>query len=407
MNQFIIEANILFDGKTKKENLFIVIEEEKIIDITTKRIKSDFSGIVTPAFIDAHSHIGMDRQGEPFYESEVNDNSMHLNPLNNPLNSIYFDDRAFNEAVDFGVLYSCVVPGSGNLIGGKAMIIKNFAKNRNEALLKHYGYKFALGFNPRSTTEWKGERPNTRMGIYTLLENRLESVVIKEKKAKLEMKKKMKALDDKIKEKNISEEKKSEEERIIKEEFELEFSQEEKALLELLKGKKIAKVHVHKEDDILYLIELAKKYNLKVTADHTCDVFHKEIYDELGGNGIPVVFGPMGALDYKVELKHSHYKNVKYLIDSKVFFGLMTDHPVILTYNLRDTLKYFLISGVNEEEAISLITYKNAKILGIDDILGTIEIGKRASLTVWDKSPFYLGSYPQLVIGEGKILRKK
>ncbi len=405
MSQLVIKCDTLFDGKTKKENVNLIIEDDKIIDITTKNIKADFSGIVTPAFIDAHSHIGMDRQGEPYYESEVNDTSTHLNPLNNPLNSIYFDDRAFEEAVDFGVLYSCVVPGSGNIIGGKAMVIKNFAKNRKEALIKEYGYKFALGFNPRSTTEWKGERPNTRMGVYALLENKFDSLITKEKKANIEREKKLKELEEKVKEKKLSEEYKKEEERLINEEFELEFSMEDRALLEVLRGEKVAKVHVHKEDDILYLIELVKKYNLKATADHTCDVFHKEIYDELGNHNIPVVFGPMGALDYKVELKHSSYKNVKHLINSKAFFGLMTDHPVILTYNIRDTLKYFLITGMKEEEAISIITYKNAKILGIDHMVGTIEVGKKASLIVWDKSPFYFGAYPKVVLGEGRILR--
>ncbi|HOJ62844.1 MAG TPA: amidohydrolase family protein [Spirochaetota bacterium] len=407
MKQIVINASILFDGISKKENVNIVIEDDKIIDISRNKLKPDFSGIVTPAFIDAHSHIGMDRQGEPSYESEVNDNSMHINPLNNPLNSIYFDDRAFEEAIDFGVLYSCVVPGSGNLIGGRALIIKNFAKNRDEALIKEYGYKFALGYNPRSTTEWKGERPNTRMGVYALLENRFDSLITKVKKAEIEKKKKIKELEEKLNEKKITQDEKKEEEKIINEEFEVEFSSEDKALLELLKGEKIAKVHVHKEDDILYLIELVKKYNLKATADHTCDVFHKEIYDKLGENNIPVVFGPLGALDYKVELKHSHYKNVRYLIQSKAFFGLMTDHPVILTYNIRDTLKYFLIAGLKEEEAISIITYKNAKILGIDNILGTIEPGKKASLVVWDNSPFYFGAYPLAVIGEGKILRER
>ena len=62
---------------------------------------------------------------------------------------------------------------------------------------------------------------------------------------------------------------------------------------------------------------------------------------------------------------------------------------------------------MSEEEAISLITYKNAKILGIDDMLGTIEKGKLASIIVWDKNPLNLGAFPKVVIGEGKILREK
>jgi imidazolonepropionase-like amidohydrolase len=186
----------------------------------------------------------------------------------------------------------------------------------------------------------------------------------------------------------------------------MEFDCEERAILELLEGRKTAKVHVHKEDDVLYLIGLAKKYGLKVTADHLGDVHHKEIFDELAANGIPVVYGPLGSLPYKVELKNESYKNTGLLIRSRANYGLMTDHPVITTPALRDSLKFFLIFGMKEEEAISIITLKNAAILGIDDILGSVEPGKMASLTVWDKNPLHMGAYPRCVMAEGKVLRK-
>ncbi len=407
MKKIVIKAKVLYDGLKSYKNRFIVIEDEKIVEVTKTAIKADFEGFVTPAFIDPHSHIGMDRDGEPWQENEVNDIVNQINPLDDPLNSIYFDDRAFKDAVDFGVLYSCVVPGSGNLIGGRAKIIRNYARNVKEAFMKDYGFKMALGYNPRSTQEWKGERSNTRMGIYALLEKKLDATLIKREKKQLDLKKKTRELNKKLKEKKISKKELEEELKIADKEFELEFLPEEKALLLLLRGKMTAKVHVHKEDDVYYLIKLAKKYNLKVTAEHTGDVFHKEVFDELGKHNIPVVFGPLGTLGYKVELKHAYYQNAKLLMNSKAFFGLMTDHPVIHTYSLRDSLKFFLIQGMNKEDAISLITYKNAKILGIDDILGTIKKGKLASLVVWNNDPLDLSAFPVMVMGEGKILRKK
>ncbi len=405
--EIIINAKVLFNGKNKKfENRTIVIKENKITDIINKKIKGQYQGYVTPAFIDAHSHIGMNREGEPWTESETNDAINQFLPINDPVDSIYFDDRAFKDAVDFGVLYSCVVPGSGNLLGGKAKIIKNWAKNRGEAVIKNYGYKMALGFNPRSTTEWKGERPNTRMGIYGMLEKKFASVGDKLEKEELKREKSLFELEKNKKEKKYSKADIEFEKKIINRIFELEFNLEEKAILELMKGEKIAKVHVHKEDDILFLIEFAKKFNLNVTAEHTCDVFHKEIFDELGKNNIPIIYGPMGSVGYKVELKHAYYQNAGLLMKSKAFYGLMTDHPVIWTPHLRDSLKFFLINGMKEEEAISIITLKNAKILGIDDELGSIETGKLASLIVWNNNPLHLGSFPTLVLGEGKILRK-
>jgi len=266
----------------------------------------------------------------------------------------------------------------------------------------------ALGFNPRSTGSWKGKRPNTRMGVYSMLEEKFDKLLIKKEKAELERDKKLIELEKKAKGKDkLSAKEMVLEKKNINRCFELSFEPEELIMLDILAGKKTAKIHVHKEDDVLYLIKLVKKYKLKATADHTGDVFHKEIFEELAKAKIPVVFGPLGGIGGKIELAHAYYQNAELLMKSKAEYGLMTDHPVIWTPNLRDSLKFFLIHGMKDEEAISVITYKNAKILGIDDILGTVEKGKVASLIVWDKEPLNLAAFPKMVMAEGRILRKK
>ncbi len=391
-----VKAETLFSGKEKLSDKTIIIENGIISEINNSKKSADYKGIVTPAFIDPHSHIGMFREGEPGSEQEGNETLHQILPLSDPFNGIYFDDRAFKEAVDFGILYSCVMPGSGNLFGGKSKIIKNWASNRSEALFKDYGYKMALGYNPRSTTGWKGDRPNTRMGIYGMLEKRFDDLLLKKKKAELAREKKLFELDKKAK---------SKAKEFIHAEFENEFSQEDLALLEVLEARKPVKVHVHKEDDVVYLLELVKKYKLKVSAEHTGDVFHKEIFVMLAEAGIPVVYGPIGSLGYKTELQHAYYQNTKLLMESGVEFGLMSDHPVIHVTCFRDSLKFFLIQGMKEEEAISLITYKNAKILGVDKQIGSIQKGKVASLIVWNQNPLHLAAFPRVVIGEGAVLR--
>ena len=404
----IINAKVLFTGKEKLENVSIEISGNKIVKINKKLSKkADIEGYVTPAIIDPHSHIGMFREGEPGSEQEGNDYSNQIMPLNNPLNSIYFDDRAFVDAVDFGHLYSCVVPGSGNLIGGKAVIIKNFATNRDDAFVKDYGYKMALGYNPRSTTSWKGERPNTRMGVNRLLESTFDEVLLKEKKAKLEKEEKLVALEKKKAKDDINDIEYKQELDFINRRYENSFSSQDKAVLDILSGKKTVKIHVHKEDDALYLIELVNKYGIKATADHVADVFRTGVFDKLAENNIPVIYGPLGCPAYKVELKNAFYRNTEKLMKSKADYGLMTDHPVISAYNLRDSLKFFMINGMDDNDAISLITYKSACLLGVDDKLGSVEKGKLASLVVWNQHPLYLGSYPDMVIGEGEILRDR
>jgi imidazolonepropionase-like amidohydrolase len=127
---FVIRADQLYDGRTLQTDITVVVEGRHITEVIGSALPADITGTVTPAFIDPHSHIGMERQGEPVRETETDEHRTPFAPLNNPVDSIYFDDRAFADAVDFGVLYSCVVPGSGNIIGGKAVIIRNFAQTR-------------------------------------------------------------------------------------------------------------------------------------------------------------------------------------------------------------------------------------------------------------------------------------
>ncbi len=405
--RIIIKATVLYDGKGRAEDRKIVVEDSKIVEVSAAgSVKADCEGFVTPAFIDAHSHIGMFREGEPQAEAEGNDSSCQIMPLSDPLNSVYFDDRAFTDAVDFGVLYSCIVPGSGNLIGGRARVIRNFARGRNDALLLDYGYKMALGYNPRSTTEWKGERPDTRMGIYQMLEKRFDDVLAKKAKADLGREKKLFEMEKNKAEKKLTAAETARDKSIVDRECALELGAEDFALLDLLSGKKTVKVHVHKEDDVFYLIELVKRYRFKATADHLGDVHHKDVFDELAKAGIPVVYGPLGSLAYKVELKNERYQNAGILMKSKASFGLMTDHPVILSGNLRDSLKYFLINGMSDADAINIITSRNAAILGLSETLGSVEAGKTASLLVWNKEPLSLAAFPKLVMAEGNVIRK-
>jgi imidazolonepropionase-like amidohydrolase len=402
----IVFAESLYDGRTLQQGVSVVVEGDTIVDVVSRKLKASVNGVVTPAFIDAHSHIGMARYGEPGAEDEVNDRTDSFLPLSDPLNSVYFDDAALAEAVDFGVLYSCIVPGSGNLLGGKAMVIRTFAPDRRTALYKDYGYKMALGYNPRSATDWKGTRPNTRMAVYGMLEKRFDQVLHKQAKADLALAKRRRELDEKAREKQLTAAAVAAETALLEQEAALEFDSEDRAFLEILIGKRPVKVHVHKEDDVIYLIGLVQKYGLKITADHLGDVHRAEIFAELAKHDIPIVYGPLGSFPYKVELKHDDYRNAGVLLASGDPFGLMTDHPVIMTPMLRDSLKYFLIAGMKPEEALGVITLRNARLLGLEARLGSVEVGKLASLVVWDRDPLHLAAFPHTVMAEGRLLRR-
>ena len=372
-------AKTIYTGKSVVNDRYLVFNRKSISGLS-KSCKGEQLGhfnVLTPAFIDPHSHIGMERSGEPSGEGEANDHLDSILTLADALDSVQMDDRAFKDAVESGVLYSCVVPGSGNIIGGQSAVIRNFAGNSTEALIDRAGLKAAFGYNPMSTTSWKGRRPTTRMGAIAILRSRLDEVRLKVEKFR-------KARGSKKED--------------------IAFTAEDRVLQDLMSGKFCLRAHVHKIDDIAALLRLVDNFKIKLTIEHAMDVHAPEILQELKKRKIPVVYGPIDSHAYKVELKHEDWRNISHLLTSGVQFGLMTDHPVTLARQLFLQTRWFLRSGMSRQQAIELVTRQNAGILGIDDRLGTLQQGKWASFIGWSDDPFNMASYPTAVYGEGELL---
>jgi imidazolonepropionase-like amidohydrolase len=378
----IIKTALMYDGVDEKHNCYIGFEDEKITYIGPEKPPQNGAEIVaedvvvTPAFIDSHSHMGMVRAGEPEDEDESNEHMDSIFPLVNSLHSIYMDDLSFTESVENGVLYSVVLPGSGNVVGGKSVLLRNYEDNVEKAYIKDVGIKIALGYNPRSTVDWKGDRPSTRMGAMAILRDNL----IKAKKTQNLIDRDKKDID--------------------------EVDPVTEVFMDILSKKYKVMAHLHKEDDAILLVHLAREFGLESIANHCMDIYRKEVFSFLNENNVPIVYGPLDCFPYKVELKHESWKNVKPLIDSGAKFALMSDHPVILQRNMFYTLRHFLRFGLSKPQAISKITKEAADIIGIGD-LGQIKLGFKASFVVWNGDPFSLANYPIMSIAEGKTVYKE
>ncbi len=370
-----VRADIIYTGDNVLKGFSLNFSGDKLHSLTQKPA-GELIGeckCITPAFIDAHCHIGMCRSGEPSSEDEANDQLDSIMALADALDSVQMDDTCFNESVENGFLYSCVVPGSGNIIGGRSAFIRNYATDTNTAFVCRAGMKAAFGYNPMSTRDWKGARPWTRMGCLAILRGEFLEIISKSKGGKKEIEK---------------------------------LSPKHKALKELLDGKTVLRVHVHKSDDIAALLRFVDEFKLNVTVEHAGDVHDFATFAELAKRKIPVIYGPMDSFAYKVELKHQDWRNIRFLIDSGVRFGLMSDHPVIQQNCLLLTLRHFLRMGLSRSEAIAILTKSNAEILGVDKFLGTLQKGKWASFTCWNGDPFELTAFPLSVFGEGKLVYK-
>jgi len=367
-------AETLYTGDEVVRNVHLLFEGNAVKGVSMEP-KGDFLGkypVVTPAFIDAHAHIGMERSGEPGSEGEANEHMESLLFLADALDSVQMDDSSFRDSVEMGVLYSCVLPGSGNIVGGRSAIIRNYAHTTTDALIARSGIKAAFGYNPMSTRDWKGARPYTRMGALSLLRARFAQV--RDKLAKSSH-----ASKDPL-------------------------SPEDAVVADILQKKIGLRVHVHKIDDIASLLRFQEEFGIAVTVEHTCDVNDPRIYGQLKERGISVVYGPLDSFAYKVELRHENWRNVRHLLQSGVEFGLMTDHPVIPQRDLLLELRWFIRCGLNRQDAVEIITRRNAQILGVDKFLGTLGKGKWASFSCWNGDPFDMTRYPVKVIAEGEVV---
>jgi len=374
-----IFAETIYTGKTIVSDAYLVFNGPKIVGISNTakgKLLGKFN-VLTPAFIDPHSHIGMERSGEPSSDGEANDQLDSILALTDALDSVQMDDKAFRDALESGVLYSCVVPGSGNIIGGQSAVIRNYGKDSTTALIGRAGLKAAFGYNPMSTRRWKGQRPTTRMGALAILRGRLGEVRRKDRQYR-------KARGSKKEE--------------------ITFTAEDKVLQNLLAAKVRLRAHVHKIDDIAALLRLADDFKIRLTIEHAMDVHQAETFQELKKRKIPVVYGPIDCFAYKVELKHEDWRNIRHLINSRVQFGLMTDHPVTLARQLFLQTRWFVRAGMSKQQAVELVSRQNATILGIDKQLGTLTKGKWASFICWSGDPFDLTNYPVAVYGEGNLL---
>ena len=98
-------AKTIYTGKSVKTNSYLVFNGRKLSGISASK-KGKLLGkfpVLTPAFVDPHNHIGMERAGEPGSEGEANEHLDSMLALNDALDSVQMDDAAFGDAADLVV----------------------------------------------------------------------------------------------------------------------------------------------------------------------------------------------------------------------------------------------------------------------------------------------------------------
>jgi imidazolonepropionase-like amidohydrolase len=332
---------------------------------------------VLPGFIEAHGHVGVHEEAEGWAGSDTNELTEPVTAQVRALDAINPADLGFRDAVAGGVLAVNVNPGSGNPIGGQTAALKCWGRTVDEMLLKApAGMKAALGENPKRVYGERKQTPSTRLGTAAVI--RAALVDAANYLAKLE-----------------AEQRKPEDERKpVDRDLKLE------ALGLVLRREIPWRQHCHRADDIATALRIADEFGYRLVIDHGTEAHL--VADILAARDIPVIIGPLFTSRSKVELRNRSLANPGKLAAAGVTIAITTDHPVVPINFLVHQASLSVKHGLDREVALQALTINPARIIGIDDRLGSIEPGKDADLVIWSGDPLDVLSRVERALMDGE-----
>lgn len=342
------------------------------VDVSGAEVVDCAGRWILPGLVDAHTHTGV--WGEGFSDDhDGNELSEAVTPYTRALDSIYPEDVGFEDARRGGVTTLGIMHGSANPIGGQVAVVKSAGLVADDMLVAApAGVKMALGENPKRIGDQMSRSPRTRMGAAYLA-----------RKAFVE------AVEYRIDREHwaaqtTAESAKPDGQRSPVREPERDLGKE--ILLRVLDGEIPIRNHAHRMDDIRTAIRLAEEFGYRLVIDHATEGWR--IPGEIASRGIPVAVGPLIGGRSKRELAHSTPANPGMLVAAGVEVSIMTDSPFCPVQHLRDQVIFAIREGLDPERALETVTINPARILGVDDRVGSLEPGKDADIIVLDGHPW-------------------
>ena len=360
-NGIIEQGTILLDGeKIAAVGTDVAIPADaQVIDVEGR--------IVTPGFIDAHTHIGIDEEIHQPIGDDCNEMTEPNTAELRAMDAINYRDLSFQDAVKAGITTVMITPGSANVFGGLVAVMKTAGRTYKEMLLNgEAGLKMAFGENPKRVYGEKDKTPSTRMATMAIARQGFY-----EAKEYL---------------------KKSEEDR--------EFSLQTEHIAKALDGGIPVRAHAHRADDIMTAIRLRDEFNLDLVVEHCTD--GHLIVDELKEAGVPVAVGPSLSNRAKVEMENVTFRTPGVLASAGIDVAIITDAPCTPIQYLPICAGMAMREGMTEEDAFKALTIVPAKILKVDDRLGSLTAGKDADVVVWNNHPMEIMGRPEMVFVNGK-----
>jgi len=335
---------------------------------------------VMPGIIDCHSHIAIDggvNEGAPAVSSMANIKDV-LNP----------DDIDIYRDLAGGVTSANILHGSANPIGGQTVVIKlRWGKPASELPFESAlpGIKFALGENPKHSNFTMppgvpARYPGTRLGV--------EEVI---RQAFTEAREYKKQWDD------YNQRKAAGEQNLIPPRR----NEQLEPLVEVMEGKRYVHAHCYRADEILMLIRVANEFGFKVrTFQHVLEGY--KIADEIAAAGAGgSTFSDWWA--YKMEAHDAIPYNAALMTERGVVVSVNSDDAQEARQLNQEAAKSMKYGGLSANDALKLVTLNPAIQLGIDNRVGSIDVGKDADLAIYNHDPLSVYAVVQKTLIDGQV----
>jgi imidazolonepropionase-like amidohydrolase len=373
---FIRNATVMTVTKGTIQNGSVLIQNGKIAAIG-KNISApadatvvDASGkFLIPGIIDCHSHTAV--------EGGVNEGTVSDSSMVNIKDVLDPSDINIYRELAGGLTVMNVLHGSANAIGGQTVVVKlRWGKSAQEMLFEGAtpGIKFALGENPKRQgypaqgfgnqgAAQERRYPGTRMGVEEVIRQSFMEAKIYQAE--------WKAYNEKV----------ARGEHPIPPRKDLRLD----PLVEVLEGKRYVHAHCYRADEILMLIRVADEMGFKIrTFQHVLEGY--KVAKEIAAHGAGAsTFSDWWS--YKIEAYDASPYNAAIMEKKGVVVSLNSDSDELARHLNLEAAKTMRYGGLNENEALAMVTINPAKQLGIDDKVGSIEVGKSADLVLFDKHP--------------------
>ena len=327
-----------------------------------------------PGIIDAHSHVGLDVVNEATSPITA---EVRMKDMVNPF------EVGIYRALAGGVTVSHAMHGSANVIGGQNATLKHRwgSTDPQDIIMQDAPrtIKFALGENPtRVHGRGAGIQPRSRMGVEAVIRNGFNEA-LQYKKAWADYTAKA------LTKGNTT--------------VAPEYDERLQTLADILDGKIIIHCHSYRADEIYMLINVAKDFNItKLVFQHTNEGF--KVAPEIAKYTMGAsVFADWWG--YKMEVYYSTAFNAAILTANGAITSINSDDAELIRHLYHEAAKTQRYGGLTDDQAIALITINPAKQLGIDDKVGSLEVGKQADMVIFDNHPLSVYAVPMMTFIDG------